>query len=80
MTPQADPDEPNVSPLIPPLEPEDLPYSVLLWDLPRREVERVLARAASASLARAIFVAAQSEHLGRKITLQQGQRVIAQSE
>ena len=57
----------------------DLPYSVVLWDLPRTAPERVLARAASINLARSIFVAAQSEHLGRKIALMMGPRSIAES-
>ena len=56
---------------------EDLPYAVELWDLARLLVERVLGRASSASLAHAIFTAAQSEHLGRKITLRHGEAVIA---
>ncbi|HJT07158.1 MAG TPA: hypothetical protein VJ747_09540 [Stellaceae bacterium] len=64
-----------------PPEPRDeLPYSVELW---RAEgdaaVERVLARASSAQLAHAIFAAARSEHPGRRITLQQGSRIIADS-
>lgn len=65
----------------PPPEPQDeLPYSIELW---RAEdaaaVERVLARASSAQLAHAIFNAARNEHPGRRITLQQGSRIIADS-
>jgi hypothetical protein len=56
-----------------------LPYSVELWDIEKRAVERLLARAASASLARAIFSAAQEEHPDRRLTLSRGERVIAQS-
>ncbi len=80
LSPRADEENGNVAPLSgPPLEPDDLPFSVLLYDLPRSGIERVLARAASAGLARAIFVAAQSEHLGRRIALVRGGQVIAES-
>jgi hypothetical protein len=58
---------------------EDLPFTVELWDLPRREVERVLARAAGATLAHAIFLAAQGEHVGRRISLRRGRQLIAES-
>jgi hypothetical protein len=57
---------------------ESLPYRVELWsDGDRKSLERVLARAFSAPLARAIFKAAQTEHPGRRITLRRGARVIA---
>lgn len=58
---------------------EDLPYIVELWTLTRAEVERVLGRANSATLARAIFTAAEMEHLGRRITLRKGSERIAES-
>ncbi|MDB5476633.1 MAG: hypothetical protein JWP49_2144 [Phenylobacterium sp.] len=56
-----------------------LPYTVELWNLPRSAPERVIGRAATAVLARAIFVAAQSEHLGRRILLRRGAQVIAEA-
>ena len=56
-----------------------LPYTVELWNLPRTAPERVIGRAASAILARAIFTAAQSEQLGRRIVLRRGSRVIAEA-
>lgn len=59
--------------------PEKLPYVVELWNLPRSEVERVLGRAASVLLARAIFTAALREHLGRRIVLRRGDRVLDES-
>ena len=59
---------------------DDLPYAVMLWDLRRLAPERVLARAASITLARAIYRAAQSEHLGRKIALLHGLRTIAETD
>jgi hypothetical protein len=56
-----------------------LPYRVELWDADRHAVERVLARAVSVTLARAIFTAAQNEHPGRAVTLRHGNRVLAQN-
>jgi hypothetical protein len=68
----------RTSPTSPP--PEELPYRIELWHPERREsVERVLARALSAQLARAIFRAAQGEHPQRRITLRKGNRIIADS-
>ena len=58
----------------------ELPYIIELWraDSPAK-VERALARAANAILARAIFKAAQGEHPERRITLRRGNRIIAYS-
>jgi hypothetical protein len=57
---------------------ENLPHRVELWDVAdRNRVERVLARALNAPLARAIFNAAQTEHPERRITLRRGSRLIA---
>ncbi len=59
---------------------EKLPYRVELWDAVDRDcIERVLARAFNAPLARAIFKAARSEHPERRITLRRGKRVVADS-
>lgn len=55
----------------------DLPYHVELWR--QGGVERVLGRAASAALARAIFKAAMGEHPERRVTLRRGGKVIADS-
>ena len=67
-----------MSPSIP--TPEELPYRVELRRAGAGEaVERVLARALSAQLARAIFKAAVSEHPGRRITLSKGDSVLADS-
>ncbi|HEX2559976.1 hypothetical protein [Phenylobacterium sp.] len=57
-----------------------LPYAIELWNLPRTAPERIVGRAASAVLARAIFQAAMSEHLGRKLILRRGSRVVAETE
>ena len=72
---------PTGIPSRPPAEPqEELPYSIELWRVDDDDaVERVLARASSAQLAQAIFNAARSEHPGRRITLRQGSRIIADS-
>jgi hypothetical protein len=58
--------------------PEDLPYRIELWQhAGGNDIERVLARAASAELARAIFKAARQEQPDRRITLSMGNRIIA---
>jgi hypothetical protein len=63
-----------------PSRPEELPYRVELWRADgRAEVERVLARALNPSLARAIFTAATAEHPGRRLTLSEGDRIVADS-
>ena len=65
---------------MPPGETEELPYRVELWhDGMGDTVERVLARALNAQLARAIFTAAKGEHPNRRITLRKGSRVIVDS-
>ena len=56
-----------------------LPYTVELWNLPRTAPERVIGRAASAILARAIFAAAQTEHLNRRIVLRRGSQLLAEA-
>jgi hypothetical protein len=58
---------------------EKLPYSIELWDSDARVLERVLARALSAQLARAIFLAAQKEHPEQRILLRRGSRTVADS-
>ena len=61
-------------------EHEKLPYRIELWHaVDHHIVERVLARAFSAALARAIFKAARTEHPDRRITLRRGNRVVADS-
>ncbi len=57
---------------------EKLPYRVELWTAANGEtLERVLARALNAVLARAIFNAARTEYPDRRITLRRGSRMIA---
>lgn len=75
-----DGDKPKVIPMAPALAAATrLRYTVELWDLPRYAPERIIGRAASIGLARAIFAAAQSEHLGRRILLRRGRQVLAES-
>lgn len=63
-----------------PRAPDELPYRIELWmDGDADAVERVLARAATAELARAIFKAARSEHPQRRVTLRRGDRILADS-
>lgn len=57
-----------------------LPYAIELWNLQRTAPERIIARAANATLARAIFKAAQAEHLGRRVVLRRGSEVLAQTD
>lgn len=56
---------------------EKLPYVVELWD--GAGVEKVLARAARVSLARAIFQAAKSEYPDRRLCLRQGSKTLEDS-
>jgi hypothetical protein len=56
-----------------------LPYAVELWNLPRTAPERVVGRAGGIVLARAIFAAAQKEHLGRRVVLRRGGRILDES-
>jgi hypothetical protein len=58
----------------------ELRYVIELWTLPRDAPERVIGRAASMVLARAIFAAAESEHLGRKVVLRRGAKVLAETD
>lgn len=63
-----------------PAPPAHLPYVVELWNLPRTAPERIIARAANMTLARAIFVAAQQENLGRRLVLRRGGEVLAEAD
>lgn len=56
-----------------------LPYTVELWDLARRAPERIIGRAASVSLARAIYAAAVREHLDRRVVLRRGTHILSDS-
>jgi hypothetical protein len=58
---------------------ENLSYSIELWDLDAQALERVLARAFSPQLARAIFRAAQKDHPDQRILLRRGTRTVATS-
>jgi len=60
-------------------QPDKLPYSIELWDQRGEALERVLARAIDAQLARAIFHAARKEHHEARILLRRGARTIADS-
>jgi hypothetical protein len=71
-------DEGKVAPFGPVSEAggDGLPYAIELWDLTRNGPEKVIGRAASMVLARAIFAAAASEHLGRRLVLRRGSKVL----
>jgi hypothetical protein len=53
-----------------------LPYLIEIWNLPRTQVERVMARADTLTVARALFKTAVSENPSRRIVLRQGKRTI----
>jgi hypothetical protein len=56
---------------------DELPYVIELWNVDDTpEIERTLARAANAQLARAIFKAAREEHPGRRVTMRKGVRIV----
>jgi hypothetical protein len=75
-----DPNKANVTPMAAPVSPAArLPYAVELWNLRRTAPERVIGRAGTIGLARAIFTAAQTEHLGRRIVLRRGSSVLDRS-
>lgn len=56
---------------------DDLPYCIELWTPGRERVERVLGRAASAQLARAILAGAQTEYPGRRLTIRRGDDMVS---
>jgi hypothetical protein len=58
---------------------ERLPYTIELWNLPRTAPEKIIGQAASMVLARAIFAAAETEHLGRRLILRRRDRVLQES-
>jgi hypothetical protein len=60
-------------------EGDDLPYSVVLWPEAGALNGKVLARAASIVLARAIYLAALTENPERRITLNRGTLTITDS-
>ena len=67
-------------PATPTLRPMDtLPYVIELWhEAAPFTVERVLARASTVQLGRAILRAVEEEHPGRRITLRRGSRILAE--
>lgn len=56
---------------------EELPFKVELWHPERNEVERILARTTTASLALAIFKSAKDEHPGKRLTVRKRSELIA---
>lgn len=55
---------------------DDFPFSIELWNPGKDKIDRVLALAATLSLARAMFKAARNEYPDRYITLRNGEKVI----
>ncbi|HEY4113352.1 MAG TPA: hypothetical protein VGM17_04760 [Rhizomicrobium sp.] len=56
----------------------DLPYRVELWDERREKIERIVARAHSETLARAIFTSACEQYPGRHLSLWRGRERLAE--
>ena len=67
--------KPSLGPL--PIERDDLPYKVELWDEARAAVEQVLAVTANGSIGYAAFYAATQELPHRYITLRHKNRVVS---
>lgn len=59
-----------------PVEREDLPYRVELWDESKKAVELVLAATASASIGYAAYFAATKEFTNRFVTLRHKNSII----
>jgi hypothetical protein len=55
---------------------DGLSFEIELWDCDHTSVERILARAATVTLARTIFTAARTEYPDRYLTLRQGTKVL----
>ena len=60
-----------------PVEREDLPYRVELWDAARASVEQVLAVTANGSIGYAAYYAATREFPHRYITLRHKNRIVS---
>jgi hypothetical protein len=60
-----------------PVEREDLPYKVELWDLAKNAVEQVLAVTANGSIGYAAFYGATREYPHRYITLRHKNRIVS---
>jgi hypothetical protein len=81
LGPSGDPDDgdpPQSVPFDPiPVEREDLPYKVELWDEARTSVEQVLAVTANGSIGYAAYYAATREFPHRYITLRHKSRIVS---
>lgn len=60
-----------------PVERDDLPYKVELWDEARASVEQVLAVTSNASIGYAAYYAATKEHPTRYVTLRHKSRMVS---
>lgn len=80
LLPARDPEDEDLRPPArapDPVEREDLPYRVELWDQAKAGVEQVLAVTASASIGFAAFYGATREFPGRYITLRHKGSIIS---
>lgn len=60
-----------------PVEREDLPFRVELWDETKSSVEQVLAVTSNGSIGYAAYYAATREHPARYVTLRHKNRIIS---
>ena len=71
-------DAPEATPLRPsPVQRDELPYRVELWDQGKTSVEQVLAVASNATIGYAAYYAATREHPQRYITLRHNNRIVS---
>jgi hypothetical protein len=80
LLPAGGQDEPGAGqpPFVPiPLERDDLPYKVELWDAAKASVEQVLAVTASGSIGFAAYYAATREFPDRYVTLRHKNSIIS---
>ena len=77
MEREQDKDRLAIPPVTPEMPERTLPYCVDLWVPDGTTVERLLARAMSLSLARAIFAAARTDYPARRITLRRGSTTLS---
>jgi hypothetical protein len=72
--------EPKTIPPEAPDTDEALPFRVELWATTGNRPERVIGKAASLVLARAIFQAAQTDFFGKRITLSRADQILMDSQ
>jgi hypothetical protein len=72
------PEDETIAPFATPGPRTRLPYVVEVWDPAGPETERVVARAATRSVAQTIFSAVGTEQPGRRVRLRRGGTVLSE--